>query len=287
MNSYRCFILLVAGLLAFTGFSGLDAGSNPVASPLTSQDDKKKDDEKDDEKDEDPDEGEDEDAKRPSGYTVEQEEAIAKHFHANTAEFQKNGRLRLVYEFEDEDAIRLMDFSPAMEETDKHVRWALRNDTGLMIAEYGQFVHNAEWLADVKMNVSGTCYSQFAPGDVFVAGLIEPKKGRDMIGTNVGAQCIKLKGMRPSDALPRSMPELRVEQKVNFGFELELGILYCLKNERRISISTEKKPKFTRKFDRGRVGIRWQKHKGHVQFCLYQFVIEGRLDPKWVEKEIF
>lgn len=219
--------------------------------------------------------------KRPSGFTAEQEEKILRLFHATKEEFTDQGLLRLEYDFETENENLLMDWAPKVETTRRRIRWAQRWDEGLMIAEEGTFVQKAIWDDRMKMRVTGVSYAQMDDGHYRVAGIFDDKM-RTMIGSNVGEQIVRLNGMKITGGFPGRFPVTSVEQKLDFGIELEAGVLRSTRGEARV-LDTSKKPSWTKKFGKGRLGLRWL---GRTQMCIHKIEFLGKLDVKWALEEL-
>ncbi|MEM7262113.1 MAG: hypothetical protein AAF488_08990 [Planctomycetota bacterium] len=220
-------------------------------------------------------------AKKEEKELTPRQKKIAELFHATKVEFTDEGHIVLEYDFQSENEILLEDFAPKISTTKNRIRWAIRNETGLMIAMHGNWVHNAEFRGTVKAEVKGVSYAMMDGGDYRVVGLFG-SKGKKMIGSNVGKQLVRLTGMKLRDAMPRTFPETRVEEKLDFGFALEKGVLFNVRGGREKESTTEK-PKFTKGFEVGRIGLRWQ---GRTQMCIHTVRIQGKLDPKWLDKQI-
>lgn len=219
--------------------------------------------------------------KRPSGFTVDEEKAVLALFHATKKEFTEEGLLRLVYDYSTENENLLLDWKPDIATTKRRIRWAVRNDTGLMIAETGTHVHQAVWLDRFSMQVKGTSYAQMNRGAYRVAGIFDSKLKR-VLGTNVGDQIVRLNGMKVTAGMPRKFPKTAVEQKLDFGFELKDGIFRSKRGKAKLH-DTSKKPSWTKKLVTGRMGLRWS---GRTQMCLHEITLEGRIDPKWLKKSL-
>lgn len=214
--------------------------------------------------------------KRPSGFTAEQEKKILELFHATKEEFTDKGLLSLEYDFETENENLLMDWAPKVETTRRRIRWAQRWDEGLMIAEEGTFVQKAIWDDRMKIRVTGVSYAQMDDGHYRVVGIFD-EKGRTMIGSNVGEQIVRLNGMKITSGFPGRFPVTAVEQKLDFGIELEAGVLRSTRGAARV-LDTSKKPSWTKKFGKGRLGLRWL---GRTQMCIHKVEFLGKLDVKW------
>lgn len=222
--------------------------------------------------------------------TPEQREVLTQQFGATEATFTEDGKLRLVYNFEERDEQLLEDFSPHPSKTKRRIRWSQGYEgtfrtvaTGLVIADKGRWVHNAHWLDDVKIQVEYMSMSMGKQGDLVAAGMFYDK-GRRFVGSNCGEQCVRLKGMSHSGKPhPVEFPVMSSEQRCTFGMKMDRGAVVSLRGDRK-TFDTAANEKFIKKFEgRGMPGLLW---KGRVNGFVFKIIIEGTLDPQWVSRSL-
>jgi len=216
---------------------------------------------------------------------------LASHFNASSAEWTSDGRLRLVYDFSTKELELLDDWAPKIAETKRRIRWSqgyegtwTTVEDGLIIADQGTFVHQAVWDGDVELSVDYLSMSASAKNDVLAAVYIW-NRGRSVVGSQLGDQCIRLSRSLAPRGRPipaRTLTPIAVEDRLTFGVRMDHGVVSALRNGR-VRASSEGDPKFVKKPGPGQVGLAW---KGRVNGFVFKIVIEGRLDPDWVEKHI-
>lgn len=219
------------------------------------------------------------------------EEALGHHFRANTTEVTEEGRVKLVYEFTTKEASLLEDWLPKIAETRRRIRWSQglegtfsTVEHGLIIADEGTFLHRAKWEPDVELSLDFLSMSGQEKSDVFAAIFLWDK-GKQIVGSQVGEQCIRLaknlapKG-RPVPAQP--LAQLSAESRVNFGVRLRDGIVSALRGGSAVATSQGEEG-FVKDPAAGQVGLAW---KGRVNGFIFRVVIEGRLSPEWVKENI-
>ena len=210
---------------------------------------------------------------------TDEQQAIADLFTATKVTFGEKGTIRLEYDLKSMDDGLLEDWRPAKEKSKRTIRWAERWDEGLMVAMTGNWTHKAIFAGDVETHVDARSYSLMREGDYFTLGLVTPK-GKTMVGTNLGKQCLRLVGTKIARAIPTKFPKSTVRQDLKFGMRIKEGVLYALRGKS-TAVNSRESTKFMKKVDKGRIGFRW---KGQVQMCLYKVTIEGKLDEAWLAK---
>ena len=208
------------------------------------------------------------------------QKSIAQQFNATSIEFTSEDHIVLEYDFTSEDEQLLEDFTPDIRQTKRRIRWATE-DEGLMIAMGGNFVHKAPFSNTLSIQVIGESCAMMKDGSFRVVGLFD-KKGRKMIGSNVGKQLVTLSGAKIRRAIPKESATTRVGEDLDFGFTLDKGVAAVLRSGKRRLDSSEL-PKFTRGFEKGRLGISWS---GRTQMLVRTIRIEGILDPKWLKEKV-
>lgn len=219
------------------------------------------------------------------------ETAVLSHFRASSAELLEDGRVRLVYDFSSKDPNLLGDWSPEIKQTERRIRWSqgyegtwTTVEDGLIIADHGIFIHNAHWAGDVDIQVD--YLSMATPGKKDVLGAIYAwDKGRKIVGSQVGEQCVRLsKNIAPRGRpIPaKELPQLVAEEKRTFGLRIREGIAEATRSGR-VHASSEGNEKFTKGLDTGQTGLAW---KGRVNGFIFKIVVEGKLCPEWIAENI-
>ncbi len=219
------------------------------------------------------------------------EDVVLPHFHATSAEITDEGRVRLVYDFSTKDIDLLADWTPAMKDTKRRIRWSqgyegtwTTVEDGLIIADRGTFLHTAEWDGDVELSVDFLSMSSSDRKDL-LSTIYVWDKGKKVVGSQVGRQCLKLsktlapKG-RPIPAEPLS--QLAVEDRVTFGMRMRDGVISAMQSGR-VTASSAEDEKFVEEPGPGQAGLAWN---GRVNGFVFRIVIEGRLSAEWVSKHI-
>ena len=229
---------------------------------------------------------EDADVKQPT----ERESRILELFTATKKNFTKDGRIQLVYAFETRQQDLVADWSPALDAKNMRIRWSRPGeatystlDYGIMIGDYGEWMHDATFLADnLDVTVDQSNAAAFKPGTISAAVLFNEKK-KLSLGVNAGAQAVVLKGFRlAKPPIPRAERSVLSNQRYKAGYRIKGSVIECILNGSKLS-DTSENVKFTEGFDRGRVGLAWS---GSVQSYIHQVIIKGNLDPEWVAKAL-
>ena len=232
---------------------------------------------------------------------TEREEKVLSLFSATDKKFN-DGKLTLIYDFKSKDDPLLADWKPTLEQARPRVRWSLPQEGPLMsgldeegfrikyyrgclvLADNGQLLHKAVFLSEAAMTVRLCNMAQPRSGTIF-APVFYNEKRKAALGANGGCQLVILKGARPANARsPIPVMEQPLPRSVVFqiGYRYSKGVLEALKDERMV-IDTSGSPKFAEGFETGRTGIAWN---GSVQCFVLYIVIEGKLDPDWVSREL-
>jgi hypothetical protein len=223
---------------------------------------------------------------------TEREKKVLALFNATTKRF-KDGKISLEYSFEGRQAAAddlVNDFRPALSETRNRVRWSkaaegywsTNYEQGLLIGDYGEWLHKAAFLNDVEMKVTMVRVSAVRPGTLVATVFHNPKK-KLSIGVNSGYQAVCLKGWAqakpPHPKTDKPLPQSH--QRFTAGYRLNGKVLESQLNNRKTS-DTAAAPKFTDGFDTGHPGLAWS----GAQCFILNLTIEGRLDPDWVAAQL-
>jgi len=229
----------------------------------------------------------------PFSYVpTDREKKVLDLFNATSKRF-KDGRISLDYNFEGRQAASddlVNDWKPALSETRQRIRWSkaaegywtANYEQGLLIGDYGEWLHKAIFLPDVEMKAIVVRVSQVRPGTM-LATVFHNEKKKLSIGVNSGYQAVCLKGWAPAKApypkADRPMPQSH--QRFTIGYRLNGKVLESQLNNRKTS-DTAGAPKFTDGFDSGHPGLAWS----GAQCFILSVSIEGRLDPDWVAAQL-
>ncbi|MGH9362528.1 MAG: hypothetical protein ACRD2T_11490 [Thermoanaerobaculia bacterium] len=230
------------------------------------------------------------DAGQDSGSTERQKQVLAL-FNASTKKFEK-GKLVLNYDFESENQDLVEDWRPALDQTKMRVRWArglegtlTTIEDGILIGDWGEWIHKAVFLADLEVKVEFLPVSQFRPGTILAATFYHPKKKR-AIGVAGGFQAVCLGGAKPALVKPPHPPKPERPIPSNLrhwvGYKYDGKVLESYHSQRKTS-DTSAVPKFTEGFDVGHVGLAWN---GSIQTFVFNVSITGTLDPDWVASQL-
>ncbi|MFQ5654808.1 MAG: hypothetical protein ACE5GW_08765, partial [Planctomycetota bacterium] len=215
--------------------------------------------------------------------------AISSTFHASSVEFPSEGRVRLIYDFDEQEEDLLLDWTPPIEKTNRRIRWSKSLEgtwstveRAIVIADLGVWLHKGVWKEDVRMEIDYLSMSGTRSGDL-CAVVYAYDKGKRLVGSNFGKQCVRLSKSLKLSGKPiplKPWPMAAVEDRFTFGIKLEGGVLYSLRNGYS-KADTAEKPKFLKKLSVGRVGIAF---RGRVNGFIFKITIEGVPDPEWLKK---
>ncbi len=226
--------------------------------------------------------------KSKSARLREQQATILKLFDASKKRFLSNGNLHLVYNFESETDSLTYDWIPSIEKTKSRVRWAREGEggifieNGIIVSDFGEWYHKARFLRKVRCDVNVMHVSSFRPG-TFLAAVYRDSKTKRSVGTNAGRQFVSLRGRRHAcKPMPAKEPKLISNKRLSFGFRLTAKSLESTRRQKPVA-KTEESRFLSKSGATGNVGLCWN---GSVQSFVFKVVIEGKLDPKWVEQQI-
>ncbi len=232
--------------------------------------------------------GKPESEKKPT--LVPTQELLQSLFSATTIEILEDGRVRLIYDFETKEESLLGDWSPNIDTTQRRIRWSQGAEgtfstveDGLVIADQGLFLHKGQWSPDVKLEVDFLSMASTAKKDI-LAAIFTYDKRRRVVGSHLGGQCVRLSKSLKHKGKPipaRFSEPLPNSQKVTFGMLLQKDVLTALRGGSQI-VDTAGNKKFLKKLGVGEVGLAW---RGRINGFVFKIVIEGTLDPAWLEKE--
>ena len=228
----------------------------------------------------------------PPSAPTDREKKVLELFKATTKR-SKDGKISLEYNFEGREAASedlVDDWKPSLSETRQRVRWSkaaegywsANYEQGLLIGDYGEWLHKAVFLPDVEMKATVVRVSVVRPGTL-LATVFHNEKKKLSIGVNSGYQAVCLKGFTQAKApWPRAdRPAPQSHQRVTMGYRLNGKVLESQLNNRKTSDTTAA-PKFTEGFDSGHPGLAWS----GAQCFILSISIEGRLDPDWVAAQL-
>jgi hypothetical protein len=230
-----------------------------------------------------------EEAPKPAGEVSERDARILELFSASQKSL-KDGKLRLVYNFESQRQDLPEDWLPALNPNDMRIRWLRGSEGtpttvehGICIGDYGEWMHEAVFLPDgLEVTVDLMNYSPHKPGSICGPVFFNDKK-KMSLGASMGRQVVSLKGWKLAKAPhPKTAAPISAITRYKSGFKLHGGVFEAHFNGKKTADSTTLS-KLTDGFDRGRVGLAWS---GSVQSFIYSVTMEGSLDPEWVAKQL-
>ncbi len=222
--------------------------------------------------------------------STSRKKVIENLFHATGKSWPAEGRLRLSYTFNFSADKLTGDFFPAISSVNKNIRYSTPGDRrrGLIIAEYGQFLHKARW-KNVTMDMKFTSYSVSRKGDLLAAALSD-SKGKRAMGCNMGRSMVNIvKGKVAGKPMPLVFPQAARRTAMHYGCEFKDATFRCrlngatAKDPAANPIETKKLPKWLKKTKTGHVGFIW---RGQTQGYINEIVIEGELDDEWLQKQL-
>jgi len=227
-------------------------------------------------------------AEKESAPSSEREKRILELFTASRKSFE-SGKLVLEYNFESENQDLTADWSPPLAQTKNRIRWAGPGEglawtieDGIVVADFGEWVHKAVFVADVRVTVDLASVSQPRQGTILAPMFYNEKKKR-ALGVTGGYQAVVLSGGKlakpPHPKTERLIPS-NLRHKVGYKFDGKAIESY---NGDKKTSDTSENPRFTEGFDTGRVGLAWS---GSVQCFIFSVRMEGRLDPDWVATKL-
>lgn len=240
-----------------------------------------------------PQEGEDPPAKEDDDDSVSDEvkelrEKLLELFSASEKKFEGD-RIVLVYEFERRAEDLVSDWKPDLKPNDMRIRWArgiegtaTTVEYGLILGDYGEYLHKAVFLPDIEVEVDWLPVSPHKAGNL-VAPIFSNDKKKRAIGANAGSQAICIAARKHAKPpIPRTERTVVANTRYKVGYTFDGTRLECRLNGRKTA-DTLSAPKFTEGFDKGRVGLAWS---GSVQYFLFKVTMKGKLDPAWVDAQL-
>ncbi|MGE3166455.1 MAG: hypothetical protein AB7O52_16255 [Planctomycetota bacterium] len=220
--------------------------------------------------------------------TAAEREKLLAEFHATSATFEDDGRVCLVYDFEQRDLGIVEDFVPDMADTKRRVRWSQGYEgtfrtveNGIVIADHGTWMHEALWKS-ATLEVEYMSMAPYRRGDL-LAAVFSYDKGRRTVGSNNGTQCVRLKGDQHAGKPHPAEPEMiESEKRFRFGMAVGDGTVTSLRNGRP-TCDTKEFKNFVAKPTSGMVGLVW---RGTINGFIFKVTIVGDLDPEWVDKKL-
>ena len=155
-------------------------------------------------------------------------------------------------------------------------------DEGIVIANSGEWIHRAVFLADLQVTVQGQSTTSFSAKNILATTFFNEKK-KGSIGVTVGRQLVTMRGTRlAKPAYPRESRQFARYTKYSFGYKYDGKTMDAYFKDRKVGDSTALS-KFTRGFDTGHAGLAWN---GTVQSFIFTITLTGALDPDWVAKAL-
>ncbi|MFN0060040.1 MAG: hypothetical protein ACKVX7_16405 [Planctomycetota bacterium] len=218
---------------------------------------------------------------------------ISRLFSATEVKFAEDQQTVIItYDLSTSETMAGEDFSPPVEKTNNRIRWARDHEgystfvgRGIMIAEYGVWLHKAVWAQDVAMDVEFHYLSEIMKPRDIIAAVYAWDKGKRIVGSNVGRQCIKLSPdvKLSGPPIPEDAQIMRADEKRVFGFKLQHGVLAATVGGRK-TVDTDSKPKFLSKPESGSVGLAWRGE--YCKGAVTKITITGKLDKEWLAKQL-
>jgi hypothetical protein len=222
----------------------------------------------------------------------EREKQILALFSATVKKFE-NGGIILEYDFEKQSPDReslAEDWRPTLAETKKRIRWSqgyegtwTRYEHGLVIGDFGQWIHKAVFLPDVEVKFVVLRVSQARAGALLAPVFFNEKKNRSL-GVSNGYQAVALSGWKPvkppHPKADRPLPPSASRHSI--GYRYSGKVLEAYLNGKKTS-DTSAVPAFTEGFDTGHVGLAWGPP---IQSFVFHVRMQGKLDPDWVAEQL-
>jgi hypothetical protein len=234
------------------------------------------------------DEKEDAPPASPESFLLTGEEitAVLELFHASSEELEADGRIQLIYDFERRTKDLAEDWLPALDEKKPEIRWAKGHDGaaegvgGILLADTGQWFHEAVFLPDVELDIEFMSFCGGARGDL-VCATYAWSQMKKRIGSNLGSQCLALAGTKAAGTVDGTAPTIAYDERFVFGFRLKDGIFRYTRG----SAETGKTDSSAalKKLAPGQVGLVWS---GRISAAIPKITISGALDLEWVGKKV-
>jgi len=230
---------------------------------------------------------------KPAPFVLQSGErnAILDLFQATSESISPQGVLKLTYNFSSNNEVLGEDWMPIP--TNQYgrigqpVRWTRGSESGVVgvtggifFADKGQWFHRAVWQPQVKLDTTYYSFCGGSNGDLFAAVYGWTKGLRRRVGSNLGAQLVKISGVKASGGLGKA-PVIIFKQPVPFGFDLKDGTFHAQHGGRTTQQSDSSK--FVKKLDSGQVGFVWS---GNVRGCIGKLTLRGKIDLDWAAKSI-
>ncbi|MGE4618689.1 MAG: hypothetical protein AAEJ04_02655 [Planctomycetota bacterium] len=233
------------------------------------------------------------DAEEPKPFVLEETERsrILDLFQATSEKISPEGILELTYNFSSDEEVLGEDWMPIP--TNQYgrigqpVRWLRGSEggtvgvsKGIFFADKGQWFHRAVWQPHVKLETTYHSFCGGSNGDMFAAVFGWTKGLRRRVGSNLGAQLVKISGFKASGGIGKA-PRIIFREPIPFGFEIKDGTFHAHKNGRTVEQTSSSK--FVKKLDSGQVGFVWS---GNVRGCIGNLTLRGKIDLDWAAKSI-
>ncbi|MEC9476279.1 MAG: hypothetical protein VX764_04500 [Planctomycetota bacterium] len=229
----------------------------------------------------------------PAPFVLQQEERsrILDLFQASSEAISPDGVLQLTYDFTSNDEVLGEDWIPIPTNPygriGQPVRWIRGSEggvvgvsRGIFFADKGQWFHRALWRPQVKLETTYYSFCGGSNGDMFAAVYGWTKGLRRRVGSNLGAQLLKISGVKATGGLGKA-PVIIFKEPVPFGFDLKDGTFHAQHAGRTTQQSDSSK--FVKKLDSGQVGFVWN---GNIRGCIGKLTLRGQLDLDWAAKSI-
>ncbi|MAJ29459.1 hypothetical protein CBD41_09295 [bacterium TMED181] len=228
--------------------------------------------------------------KKSWSLSDQQQKQILELFAANEESITSAGVVTLEYHFEEDDPQNTDNFFPPVSSApnarlkwpDHHWGYGRSYHNGVVIADSGEWFHQAVWEPAVRMDVDFVSYTtgNASRKDLVAATYAWSKKNRRRVGSNMGTQLVRLSGVRASARQGKSTPFVH-EERSRFGFDLKSGTFTTRQMGSSRESSSSKK--LLKDLTSGQVGLVWS---GGVTGIVEKVRITGRLQLDWIRKHL-
>ncbi|OUU19876.1 MAG: hypothetical protein CBC13_11840 [Planctomycetia bacterium TMED53] len=226
----------------------------------------------------------------PWNLNKDQKEQLLELFLADEESVTPEGVVTLIYKFDSDEPEKADNFFPPVSfAPNAKIKWADHRwgysrlyHEGVVIADKGEWFHEAVWEPSVIMDVDFVSFTTGNPSrkDLVAATYAWSKKNRRRVGSNLGTQLVRLSGVKASGKQGKAAPLVH-EERSRFGFQMKNGTF----TTRQMGSSRESTSsrKLLKDLSAGQVGLVWS---GGVSGVVDEIRITGRLNLDWVRKQL-